>query len=165
MWENPVRQQLGEYMARIISSLGGYEGAQEKMDYYTSIGDTDRANQIARLLAMEGIATDYAYMNVASDTAWGWWDGKVFGLEGGRDIEGENGLKDRLKLHNEYSAEAAKRNIAASAEKTNLDQCFSHGQSMAEENIGAIIARKATGQTGSREFDNIIENPSAILRF
>jgi len=169
MWENPVRQQLGEYMARIISSLGGYEGAQEKMDYYTSIGDTDRANQIARLLAMEGIATDYAWMSVASDTAWGWWGGKVFGLEGGRDIEGENGFEGSLENYmNEYSAEAAKRTIAAfSGENGTLDQMFSAiGQSMAEENIGAIIAQEGElGKTGSREFDNIIESLAAIYDF
>lgn len=169
-WENPARQQIGEYMARIISSLGGYEGVQEKIDHYTSIGDTENAQRLARLYAMEGIATNYAHMNVASDTLFGWYDGKVVGVEGGRSggFGSVGSFEEGLGQYapTDYNVEIAKRAAEMfSGENGNMDEVWtSIGDAMAADNATKIQDGMLRGLEKS-EFNRIIENLAANYDF
>ena len=124
-WNNPVRQQLGEYVARMVSSLGGYEGIQDKMDYYMSMGDTASAQSLARLLTMEGLATDFAWMNVVSDAPFGWMNGEVVGMEGMRNSSYSTGLdyanfKDQVgSFIADYNVDIARKTVEAFSGKKN----------------------------------------------
>lgn len=164
-WDNPVRQQLGEYMARIINSMGGYDGIQDKIDYYTSIGDTESAQHLARLYAMEGIATDFAWMNVTSDMPFGLGNGKVVGMEGVRSggFGSVEDFADRLGIYapgDAYSAETARKTVELfSGEKDGMDAMFSGiGQAMAENNMQMIDAAwSGMSRNAATEYTRMLE--------
>lgn len=172
VWENPVRQQLGEYMARMVASMGGYESIQKQMDAYVEMGNTDGAHRLARLLTMEGLATDFAWMNVTSNTPFGWWDGEVVGMEGMRGSNAFNSGLDYDTLDKQvsgfiadYSVEAAKRTVDAfSGGKHDLGAFFtSLGESLAHED-GLLVDQSIKG-ANARELNNIIEGLRGVYDF
>lgn len=171
-WDNPVRQQLGEYMARMVASMGGYENIQNQMDSYMAMGDTESAHRLARLLTMEGLATDFAWMNVTSNTPFGWWDGEVVGMEGMRGSNAFNSGLDYDTLDKQvsgfiadYSVEAAKRTVDAfSGGKHDLGAFFtSLGESLAHED-GLLVDQSIKG-ANARELNNIIEGLRGVYDF
>lgn len=78
-----ISTQLGEYMARTIASLGGYEGLTQKIDFYEGQGDTENANRLRRLYAMEQLVNNFAETGVTSNTLFGWFDGNVYSSSAG----------------------------------------------------------------------------------
>lgn len=78
-----ISTQLGEYMARTIASLGGYEGLTQKIDYYEKQGDAESANRLRRLYAMEQLVNNFAETGVTSNTPFGWFDGNVYSSAAG----------------------------------------------------------------------------------
>lgn len=76
-----ISTQLGEYMARMVASLGGYEGISEKIDFYEQTGDTSSADELRRLYAMEQFINNFSRTNVLSDTPFGYADGEVVSMQ------------------------------------------------------------------------------------
>lgn len=170
-WNNPVRQQLGEYLARMVGSLGGYEGIQDKMDYYMSMGDTASAQSLARLLTMEGLATDFAWMNVVSDLPFGWMDGEVVGMEGVRNTSLNTGLdydtldKQVSSFIADYSVETAKRTVEAfSGGKHDVGAFFDSIAEAIQYQDGTYVDHGIKGEN-ARELDNIIESLKGVYDF
>ncbi|NLV58681.1 MAG: phage tail tape measure protein [Clostridiales bacterium] len=54
-----TKQQLGKYLISALGSLGGMDELTNLMDYYRAQGDTEKADEYARLWAMTGIATNF----------------------------------------------------------------------------------------------------------
>lgn len=160
---NKEREQTGEYLARIIGSLGGYEGLKDKLNYYQSIGNQDMVSYLSRLYLMEGLATKGAYMSIPTDTPFGWWDDKVFGLEGAQSMSGI----DLGQYIADYTIDAAKRTIANMDSDGAMTEAWGEvGRSIKEQNASyGIHAWSALKGSTSREFDNIIEQLSQVYDF
>lgn len=160
---NKEREQTGEYLARIIGSLGGYDGLKDKLNYYQSIGNQDMVSYLSRLYLMEGLATKGAYMSIPTDTPFGWWDDKVFGLEGAQDASGI----DLGQYIADYTIETAKRTIANMDSDGAMTEAWGEvGRSIKEQDASyGIHAWSALKGSASREFDNIIEQLSQIYDF
>ena len=58
-WSSTDREKLGKILIQELGYYGGYEGALKQLRYYEQIGDAEGANQIKRLIAMEGLINDF----------------------------------------------------------------------------------------------------------
>ena len=164
-----VSTQLGEYMARIISSLGGYEGISEKIDFYEAQGDTGGADQLRKLYAMEQFINNFAQTGVISDSAFGWFDGKVYSssqeeygmLQANRssfDAEMDGYLSA-------YTAESAKHTIDlfSQAEQGRMDSVFTAlGNADA---AGVSSAWSDMSKLARSEYANLIDSLAAVYDF
>lgn len=66
-----TRTQLGEYLARMIASFGGYEGLLKKAQMYEAAGDTESAAFFRKLFTMQQINDNNAATGVVNyDGAW-----------------------------------------------------------------------------------------------
>ncbi|MGI6234432.1 MAG: phage tail tape measure protein [Christensenellales bacterium] len=161
---NEEREQTGEYLARIIGSLGGYEGLKEKLDYYQGIGNQDMVGYLSRLFLMEGLATKGAYMSIPTGTPFGgWWDGKVMPLEGAQGMAGI----DLGQYIADYTIETAKRTIANMDSDGAMTKVWSEvGRAITEQNASIVpFALNDLSNSAHREFDNIIEQLSQVYDF
>lgn len=61
---NNTRTQLGEYLARMIASYGGYEGIISNAAYYEKTGDSEKAAFFRKLYAMQQINDNFAETGV-----------------------------------------------------------------------------------------------------
>lgn len=61
---NNTRTQLGEYLARMIASYGGYEGIISNAEYYERMGDSEKAAFFRKLYAMQQINDNFAETGV-----------------------------------------------------------------------------------------------------
>lgn len=158
-FSNDDRNQVGEYLARMIGSLGGYEGIKEKLDYYQGAGNQDMVNYLSRLFLMEGLATKGAYMNIPSGTPFGWWDDKVMSLEG---AQGAAGI-DIGQYIADYTLQTAKNAIASN----NMEAAWQAvGKAIQEQNASQVaFALQDLGGSGQREFNNVIAQLSQLYDF
>lgn len=62
--KNATRTQLGEYLARMIASYGGYEGIISNAEYYEKTGDSEKAAFFRKLYAMQQINDNFAETGV-----------------------------------------------------------------------------------------------------
>ena len=74
---NTTRTQLGEYLARMIASFGGYEGLLESAMMYDAAGDTESAAFFRKLYTMQQINDNNAMTGVIN------YDGVLATLFGG----------------------------------------------------------------------------------
>ena len=168
-WENPIRQQLGEYLARIIASLGSYDGIKDKMDYYTSIGDGAKADELARILAMEGLVNNFTRTSVAGDgKLLGIWgaEGQVFGMPGMYNPSNEY-LDGFMR---DYTTETAKSTIAAFNSNGNMgDAWASIGDMLAKHNASLMgnytMSSTYLGENTKREMDVIVSRLAETYDF
>ncbi len=166
-----TRTQLGEYLARMITSYGGYEGLTAKADYYDSVGDTEAANKLRRLYAMQQINDNFAATGVLNydgvlSTLFG--ENKVYSSAAGYGFSMTR-KSDFLAYMQEYiagyTAETARQTAAAfSGENGGMDDFLSeigNGQDV-NATSGAWSKMSATART---EYQRMVESLRAVYDF
>ena len=63
---NNTRTQLSEYLARMISGYGGYEGLMNEIAYYEKMGNAETAAYLRRLYTMQQINDDFAEVGIGT---------------------------------------------------------------------------------------------------
>lgn len=165
-----VSTQLGEYLVRTIASLGGYEGITSKIGYYEGQGDTESANRLKRLYAMEQLINNFATTGVTSDTPFGWFDGNIYSsaMDEYATIQ-ENRSAFEAEMGGyvaDYTTETAKRTIEAlgNGEKSIAGMMDVIGRVVNGENgydARDIDAYRLTKNAGE-EYDRMYEMLSGI---
>lgn len=149
MWNNNVRTNLSELLARQIDALGGYEGLEARIKDYEAKGDADRADELRKLYAMQQINDNYAQTGILDRS--GLW-AAVFGedsvISSARDAYGQDKKEDFQEVLGDsvkaYTVETAKATVEAFGDgKDGLGKFF--------ETVG----REAAGQTGGMELFGI----------
>lgn len=165
-----VSTQLGEYLVRTIASLGGSESVASRIGYYESQGDTESANRLKRLYAMEQLINNFATTGVTSDTPFGWFDGNIYSsaMDEYATIQ-ENRSAFEAEMGGyvaDYTTETAKRTIEAlgNGEKSIAGMMDVIGRVVNGENgydARDIDAYRLTKNAGE-EYDRMYEMLSGI---
>ncbi|MDO4647635.1 MAG: phage tail tape measure protein [Eubacteriales bacterium] len=133
-----TRGNLSDLLAQQISDLGGYDGLSASIDAYNAEGNTEAANNLMRLYAMQQISDNGATTGVSDFADLGLF-GKAASVITGRksnvySMQGYTGLQD---------SEMRERLSGGSAEE-------SYSAEVANETVKAI--QDATGQSGIKSF-------------
>lgn len=70
-WENSDRESLGKMMGYMINSFGGQSGIAESIEWYKGQGNTDMADQLSRIYAMEQLVNGFGVSRISGDN---WWE-------------------------------------------------------------------------------------------
>ena len=169
---NNTRTQLGEYLARMISGYGGYEGLMDRAAYYEELGNAETAAYLRRLYAMQQINDDFAETGVLNysgfiETLFG--DSTIYSSAAGEyslnQAHKDEFLSDIDSYIAEYSVEAARRTVEAfGGENGALDDFFNSLVRAMEANDGWLVENDLN-KMEARELNAIIENLAAIYDF
>lgn len=64
------RAKLAKLMGNMIMSMGGEEAVAQRIQYYTETGNTDMAEKMKRLLAMEQLVNEFASVEMTDHPIW-----------------------------------------------------------------------------------------------
>lgn len=169
---NNTRTQLGEYLARMIASYGGYEGLTAKADYYDSVGDTESANNLRRLYAMQQINDNFASTGVLN------YNGVLATLFGDSTIfssaADEYGIMQAQKSPfleymqdyiSSYTAETARQTAAAfSGENGRMDDYLAEvGKGQNANDVNGAWSKMS--KTARSEYQRMVESLRAVYDF
>lgn len=171
-WDDRTRTQLGEYLARMIASYGGYEGLTAKADYYDSVGDTESANNLRRLYAMQQINDNFASTGVLN------YNGVLATLFGDSTIfssaADEYGIMQAQKSPfleymqdyiSSYTAETARQTAAAfSGENGRMDDYLAEvGKGQNANDVNGAWSKMS--KTARSEYQRMVESLRAVYDF
>lgn len=171
-WDDRTRTQLGEYLARMIASYGGYEGLTAKADYYDSVGDAESANNLRRLYAMQQINDNFASTGVLN------YNGVLATLFGDSTIfssaADEYGIMQAQKSPfleymqdyiSSYTAETARQTAAAfSGENGRMDDYLAEvGKGQNANDVNGAWSKMS--KTARSEYQRMVESLRAVYDF
>ena len=169
---NNTRTQLGEYLARMISGYGGYEGLMGKVSYYEEMGDEATAAYLRRLYAMQQINDDFAQTGVLNYSGLAealFGDSTIYSSAAGdypiNQAQRDTFLSDMDGYMSEYSAEIARRTVEAfSGDNGALDTFFASLASAMEADDGFLVDTHLSSMD-TRELNNIVDSLAAVYDF
>ena len=156
----------------MIASYGGYEGLTAKADYYDSVGDTESANNLRRLYAMQQINDNFASTGVLN------YNGVLATLFGDSTIfssaADEYGIMQAQKSPfleymqdyiSSYTAETARQTAAAfSGENGRMDDYLAEvGKGQNANDVNGAWSKMS--KTARSEYQRMVESLRAVYDF
>jgi TP901 family phage tail tape measure protein len=161
---NNIRTRLGELLARQIAAQGGYDEIEAKIADYDAKGDTESANQLRQLYAMDQINNEYARTGVKD------WNGIASSILGDDTVVSMEGAQKSSFLEtlnnsiSDYTVENAKATVAAfTDEESNLKSFFDTvGKEASGQNSGIELFQSKMNLTknDANELMNIVQKLS-----
>lgn len=163
------RQQVGEYIARGLFALGGYEDIAQAMEYWETQAQSAKSaesrkqlDELAHYYLMAQIASGGEAWGITQDVLWGIGGGNIFtvsGLPTGVDIE------KYIQPSAEYSRETALEVIEGLGDDMNA-VWQAVGQAITEQDImPANYAFVDLGEEGRKEFNRLIDQLAEVYDF
>lgn len=161
------RAQLGRLMGYMIGSLGGQSGVEERIAYYDSTGNSDMAERLRQLYAMEQLVNNFGTGFVLDQPAWDilnltadYTNSNARGVDSIQLPKQMNrgSAEDTLGIAGiDYSTEVARATIAALGDgEGSMSAYFAAiGQSVQDGTIRAITGAGLSRGAG-RELDNML---------
>lgn len=66
LWNETTREKLGKVMGYMVSSLGGEDALASRIEYYNKAGNTEKAEWMQRILAMEQLVNGFSDITKSS---------------------------------------------------------------------------------------------------
>lgn len=151
LWNTTDRESLGKMMGYMINSYGGQSGIEESIEWYRGQGNTEMANTLSKVYAMEQLINGFGVSRVAGDN---WWE------QSGDDFSTTNGsqyLPDQMNRESfeqtvkpdttGYSVETARQTVEAAGTGDNtLSNLFDTiKKEIAGENFGTELSAALMG--------------------